>query len=56
MGGSSAEGGRVANKEQRKGAREKRKAKQPKAKPAPATSAFIVTAGKITAGGASKKP
>ncbi|MBS0297831.1 MAG: hypothetical protein JSR45_16095 [Proteobacteria bacterium] len=45
----------MANKEQRKGNREARKTKQPKAKPAPATSAFIVTAGKITAGDPKKR-
>ena len=53
IGVSAPREGRMANKDQKRGNREARKPKQPKAKPVAATSPFVVT-GKTGAGGSRK--
>jgi hypothetical protein len=45
----------MANKDQKRGNREVRKPKQPKAKPAAAPSPFAVTSGNAGGAGASRK-
>ena len=45
----------MANKDQRRGNRETRKPKQPKAKPQAAVSPFVLKSSKASSGPASKK-